>query len=482
VTLIEPNAAFPNLLAISTSMPINAASLAANPDEWWNPDKGAVFNGPYVVQSWVSGGDVTLVRNPNYVGDGIGNVGTIVLKPYPDANARLQAFENGEIHFTFLEDASQLEYARNNPDIQANIKEDVQNLIWQGIQYDRAVDPGPLSDIRVRQAFAMAVDKQAITESVLKGLAVPTNAFTGDPNVTSKIKPLPYDPEKAKQLLADAGFPGGAGFPEITFYAPPANDPRMPMIEAVVKMWQDTLAVPIVIQNNEAPVYNTLQWSNFNKDLKPGFATLGGPMNWFQPMDLLLNSGHIWWFMDYKPGGVAKFVELQDQIDAARNLTEAGDWAELEQRANAAWEKRQQIIAQENNEWGATMKLTPTFKEQFDLLAKNFTEAADAKAKLTVYQNALDMILREEQSITQYENYTEANKEAQRLMIKLRQSTMEEALDTVIPLQQMAVDSAWMVPLYNDKAFYATDPRLSGILNKLSWGHIFQFQYLQWNE
>ncbi len=129
------------------------------------------------------------------------------------------------------------------------------------------------------------------------------------------------------------------------------------------------------------------------------------------------------------------------------------------------------------------MKLTPTFKEQFDLLAKGFTEAADAAAKLTVYQNALDMTLREEQSVTQYDNYSEANKEAQRLMIKLRQSTMEQAMDSVIPLQQLAVDSAWMVPIYNDKAFYATDPRLSGIvLNKLSWGHIFQFQYLQWNE
>jgi ABC-type oligopeptide transport system substrate-binding subunit len=113
VTLIEGNAAFPNLLAISSSMPINAKSLEENPEEWWNPDKGAVFNGPYIVKSWVSGGDVVLTRNPNYVGDGIGNVGTIVLKPYPDANARLQAFENGEIHFTFLEDASQLAYAQN---------------------------------------------------------------------------------------------------------------------------------------------------------------------------------------------------------------------------------------------------------------------------------------------------------------------------------------------------------------------------------
>jgi ABC-type transport system substrate-binding protein len=483
VTLTEPNAAFTNLLAISTSMPINAASLEANPDEWWNPDKGAVFNGPYVVQSWVSGGDVTLVRNPHYVGDGIGNVGTIILKPYPDANARMQAFENGEIHFTFLEDPSQLEYARNNPDMQGNIKEDIQNLIWQGIQYNRAIDAGPLSDIRVRQAFAMAIDKEAITESVLKGLAVPTNAFTGDPAVTEKITPLPYDVARAQQLLAEAGYPGGAGFPELTFYAPPANDPRMPMIEAVVKMWQDNLSVPIVIQNTELPIYNSLQWANFNKDIPPGYATLGGPMNWFQPIDLLLNSGHIWWFMDYKPGGVAEFVAYQDQIDAARNITEVGGWAELEARADAVWEKRQQIIAQENNEWGETMKLEPTFREQIDLIAKAFNEATDEADKLTNYLNALDLILREEQSVAQYNNYTEQNKEAQRLMIKLRQSSMEDALQYVIPLQQLAVDSAWMIPLYNDKTFYVTDPRLSGIvLNKLSWGHIFQFQYLQWNE
>jgi peptide/nickel transport system substrate-binding protein len=47
----------------------------------------------------------------------------------------------------------------------------------------------------------------------------------------------------------------------------------------------------------------------------------------------------------------------------------------------------------------------------------------------------------------------------------------------------MAVDSAWMVPIYNKKIFYTTDPRLSGVvLNKLSWGSLFQFQYLQWKE
>jgi peptide/nickel transport system substrate-binding protein len=257
----------------------------------------------------------------------------------------------------------------------------------------------------------------------------------------------------------------------------------MPMIEAVVKMWQDNLGVPIVIQNNEGPVYSSLQWSNYNENIKPGFATLGGPMNWFQPIDLLLNSNHIWYFMDYKPGGVAKTVEYDKQIAEVANLTAPGDWAELEQRANAAWAKRQQIVAQENNEWGQDMVIPPTFKEQFDAIAKRFNEATDDAAKLSAYKDGLTLVLREEQSIAQYDNMTDTNKQAQRLMAKLSRSTLDEAWDTVVQIQQLAIDSAWMVPIYNNKVYYTTDPRLSGIvLNKLSWGHIFQYQYLQWNE
>jgi peptide/nickel transport system substrate-binding protein len=255
----------------------------------------------------------------------------------------------------------------------------------------------------------------------------------------------------------------------------------MPMIEAIVKMWKDNLGVPIVIQNNESSVYTTLQWANFNKDINPGFATLNGPMNWFQPIDLLLNSAHTWWFMDFKEGGMTRYADFQDKIEEARGLQQAGDWAELEARAKAAWTKRQAIIAAENNAWGETMKLTPTFEEQFEAQTKAFNEATDDAAKLLAYQNALDMILREEQSAAQYDDLTDMNKQAQRLLIELRQSSLEDGHDEVVKLQQLAVDAAWMVPIYNDKTFYSTDPHLSNIvLNKLSWGHIFQFQYLQW--
>ena len=482
VTLTQPNAALINLMPVTNSMPINEKVLKAHPNDFWKPGV-AVYNGPYVVKAWVNGGDTTLTRNPNYVGGGIGNVGTVVLRPYADPNARLQAFENEEIQVTTLDDASQLQYAKNSDQMKDNIKQELQNLIWQGIQFDRAIDAGPLYDQRVRQAFAMAIDKKAITDDVLKGLAVPTNAFSGDPKVTEKVKGLPYDVAKAKQLLADAGYPNGKGLPTFTFLAPPANDPRMPVIEAVAKMWTDNLGVKIAIQNNEVPVYSTLQWANYNKKIKTGFSTLGGPMNWFQPVDLLLNSNHIWLFMDFKPGGVAKTAQFDDQLVAVKDLKAPGDFAALQKRADAAWAKLQQIVGQEKNDWGETMMLPPTFKDQWDAIAKRFNEAKDDKAKLGAYQDALTLVLARERDNTSYDNMTDQNRQAQRLMAKLARQKMEQAWDTVVPIQQLAVDSAWMVPIYNDKTFYVTDPKLSGIvLNKLSWGGMFQFQYLQWKE
>ncbi len=484
VTLTQPNAAFVNFLPVTNAMPINAKSLEAHPNDWWDP-QNAVYNGPYVVSAWTSGADTVLSRNPNYVGAGIGNVGTIVLRPYSDPNARLQAFENNEVQFTFLEDASQLQYAQGNPQM-TNLQQIENPLVWRGLEYNRALDAGPLNDQRVRQALAMAIDKAAITEQILKGLAVPTDTFNSDARVKDKVKGLSFDVAKARQLLAEAGYPDGKGFPELNFLAPPANDGQMPMIEAVAKMWQDNLGVKVSIQNNETPVYSTLQWASFNKDIKPGFATLGGPMNWYQPEDLTLATNHIWYYMDYKPEGMAKFADLQAQIDAVPSIEQVGDWAVLESRANAVWAKRQQIAAIEDKELAAikaVLPVAPTFKEQWDALAARFTAASDAAEKLSTYKDALTMVLREEQDTTAYDYRTDANKQAQRLLIKARGETLDAAWETLPQLQQLAIDSAWMIPIYYDKLYYVTDPRLSGIvLNKLAWGGIAQFQYLRWTE
>jgi peptide/nickel transport system substrate-binding protein len=480
VTLIQPNSVLPNFLVLSASMPINEKSLKEHPTDWWDP-KNAVYNGPYIVKEWVSGGDILLERNPNYVGEGIGNVAKIALKPFPDANARLQAFENGDIQFTFLEDASQVQYAQSNPTFSKNIHEEL-SLNWDGVQYNRAAQDGPLADERVRKAFAMAIDKQAITSQILRDLAVPTGAFSGDPEIAGQVKPLPFDVAAAKKLLADAGYPDGKGFPELIFYAPPANAPDMPVIEAIVKMWQDNLGVTVTIQNNEQAVYNTLQWTGVNTSIKPGFTMMSGPLNWFEPGALLEASDHIWYFMDMKSAWKLKRADFDRQITDAPNTTKVGDFADLEKRANVAWATRQKIIAAEgNSSWAKVMQIPPSFIENFTEVKKRFEEAKTEEEKLAAYKDALLQVLREEQDTQQYDNLTDSNKQAQRLLADLRQSTMKEAKPIATKLQQLAADTAWMVPIYVRKRIYVTDSHLSGIvLNKLSWGGNFQLQYLQW--
>lgn len=482
VTLNQPNSVLENFMVLSSAMPIHAATLAEHPTDWWDP-ANALYNGPYVVESWVNGGDTTLTRNPNYVGDGLGNVQTIVLKPFADANARLQAFENGEIHFSFLEDASQVQYAQNNPLFSENIHEELA-LSWDGIQYDKAANDGPWADVRVRQAFAMAIDKEAIATQILRGLASPTNAFSGDPDITGKITPLPFDVAQAQELLADAGYAGGAGFPTVTFYAPAANSADMPVVEAIAKMWQDNLGVTVTIQNMEQAAYDTLRWGKIDTDTEPGYTMLSGSLNWFEPGSLLAGSDQMWWYMDFKSEWKPETAEYDRLITDAPNLTEVGDWVELAARAESVWERREAVMAaEEGTTWGALMRVPPSFQENFQEVSSRFEAAATDEEKLTAYKDGMLLVLREEQDVGTYENLNPSNLEAQRMIIDLRQATMEESDSLVIPINQLAVDSGWMVPIYTRKLIYVTAPELSGVvLNKLAWGHIFQFQYLEWKQ
>lgn len=480
VTLNRAYPSFSSALVMAQAMPIHSKTLEEHPTDWWDPKYGA-YNGPFIVKEWVAGGETTLTRNPNYVGDRYGNVDTIVLQIFGDANARLQAFENGELQYSGLDDASQVTYIQNNAQLKEGYREEL-SINWAGLQFDRADNDGPFAKPEVRKAFAMAVDKKAITEQVMKGLAVPATAFTGDQEIAKQIKPLEFNPTEAKKLLADAGYSDPSKLGEVMIYAPPANSREMPLVEAVAKMWQENLGVKVTIQSMESGPYSSMQWSNETKDITPGYIPMGGAMNFFDPMGLYQNVGHIWWFMDFSTEWKhVKYWKWDEAEQAVDKLTEPGDFAELTKRAETAWAGREKIIAAENNDWGKSMQIPPTFKEQFDKIAERFNSAKDDAEKLTAYKDGLLLVVKEERDQDNYASRTDMNREAQRLMISLEMSGMEDAAKYLVPLNQLAVDSAWMVPIYVGKITYVVDPKLSGIVqNKLSWGDIFQFQYLNY--
>ncbi|MFZ5825459.1 MAG: peptide ABC transporter substrate-binding protein [Bacillota bacterium] len=482
VTLSSANPTFTSAFTMANSMPIHHKVLASNPNDWWDL-KNAVFNGPYVVKEWTKGGDTVLERNPHFGGEKFGNVHTIVLKPFSDGNARMQAFENGEIQYSALDDAAQVEYAKKNAKLKDGYREEM-GLNWSGFQWARADVGGPFEDVRVRRAFAMAIDKAAITDKILKGRAVPAQAFTGDKAVLDNVKGLPYDVAAAKKLLEEAGFPNGQGFPEVFLYAPPANDGNMPMIEAVAKMWQENLGVKVTIQNMEWGPYSGMQWADLNKNIKPGYTIMSGAMNFIDPIGLAQNMPHIWWFMEYTPEyKKTMYWAWKDEKAAIDKLEQPGDLAALEKRAADIWARRQKIMeAEKGTQWSKEMHIPPYFDETFKKLLDAYKAAADDKAKLAAWKNLAHAVADEQHWVENYENLLPEGKKALRIAGDLKYGEVKDAVKHLIPLNQLAIDSAWMIPIHVGKITYVVDPKLTGVVqNKLSWGNIFNFNYLTYN-
>jgi ABC-type oligopeptide transport system substrate-binding subunit len=117
--------------------------------------------------------------------------------------------------------------------------------------YSLNVKRPPLDNVLVRRALNMAIDKQAICEKVLEAGQQPAWSWV-PPGLTGYPYPQGprYDPEGARELLAKAGYPGGAGFPEIQIYFNTLESHRQ-IAEAVQNMWKEVLGIPVTLRNQE---------------------------------------------------------------------------------------------------------------------------------------------------------------------------------------------------------------------------------------
>jgi len=172
--------------------------------------------GPYKVVSRAKDTRTVLAANPNYWGK-MGNVDKVVFTPIKNAQTMVSALLSGELDFVAplpLQDVPRIE---RMPDLQV-ISGPEARTMYLGM--DQARDEllessvkgkNPFKDIRVRKAFAYAVDARAIVKRVMDGHATLATQYIMD-KVTGfnpDLKRLPYDPKKAKALLAEAGYPKG---------------------------------------------------------------------------------------------------------------------------------------------------------------------------------------------------------------------------------------------------------------------------------
>lgn len=163
-----------------------------------------IGTGPYMFQEWVRGERIVLVRNPNYW-RGTPTFETLVFEVIPDPQTRLAKLLSNELDLIMQPPAADIRSLEANPEVKV-LKTLSTRIMYVGIntQY------GPLRDVRVRQALNYAVDKEAIVRNILFDLGQVMSAPIPD-NVLSyeRLGPYEYNPEKAKKLLAEAGYPGG---------------------------------------------------------------------------------------------------------------------------------------------------------------------------------------------------------------------------------------------------------------------------------
>ena len=164
-----------------------------------------VGTGPYIFQEWVKDDRITLVANSEYWGE-VPSVQVIEFRIIKDNGARVAALLSGEVDIVNGVPVAQEPVVSNYPGVRS-VRVGVPRVYYISLD----VRKPPFDNVLVRQAVNYAVDRQSIVDNLFSGFGVPAavtypRASWGfDPD----LAPYPYDPDKAKELLAEAGYPDG---------------------------------------------------------------------------------------------------------------------------------------------------------------------------------------------------------------------------------------------------------------------------------
>ena len=207
--LERPWAALPAYLAFNSEiMPEHKLS---GDDPWNNIDfnkKAPVGTGPYKVDTYTSGQSVTLVKNVDFY-EGEPNLDKVTYKIVPDANTQIAQAISKELDIFVMDDKSAIERIESTEGVEV-VAADITRYFWIALNQEDE----RFTDVKVRQAVTHAIDRQAIVDSVLQGYGkVAHGPITPDQEVyyTDEVQQYPYDVEKAKQLLAEAGWEDSDG-------------------------------------------------------------------------------------------------------------------------------------------------------------------------------------------------------------------------------------------------------------------------------
>ena len=199
-------------------------------DEIANISLKPVGTGPFRFKSWSPGDRLELERNPDYFEPGLPKLDGVTMRIIPESAARVAAIESGAIDIVWNLPYETIDKFKSHPNVRAD---GVSTATWDGVILN--CERAPFNDVRVRQALAATVDKEALVELALFGQGAPTHSPI-PPSHPYFNKALPFakpDIAKAKKLLAEAGLADGF---EVTMQVPQEREQRVRLGVAVRDM------------------------------------------------------------------------------------------------------------------------------------------------------------------------------------------------------------------------------------------------------
>lgn len=255
ITLVQPVSYFPALLTHQAFMPVHRATVekfgrADDRASQWTKPGNLVGNGPFVLESWQTNQRLVAVKNRHYRDAASVRLNAIEFMPIENTETSDRSFRAGQVHVTDALPLSRI------PGYREAKKPEFISHTFLGTAYMMfRTDQAPFNDVRVRRAFSLAIDRNALVERVTRGGQVPARSFT--PPGTGQFQPPPatmHDPNEARRLLAEAGFPEGKAFPSIEVIFPQSDTGRA-VLEAMQEMWRRELGVGIRLGNIEWKVF-----------------------------------------------------------------------------------------------------------------------------------------------------------------------------------------------------------------------------------
>ena len=325
VELNNPCTYFDKICAFAVMVPVQEATIKENGDGWWTNPETYITSGPYMMSEFTDGSQIVFKKNPNYWDAANVTFEEIVWHLIEDPNAAYTAYQNGDVQLIKDVPTEEIPTLTDNPEFNVD---PIMGTYYISFNCAKA----PFDNPMVREALSLAIDREYVANTIMQGTYSPATNFVG-PGVSDAEKGSSFEAvtkeksgdffdnsnydknlEKAKELMKEAGYEGGKGFPEIKYLT---NDSgyHKPVAEYLQSAWGE-LGITMNVDIQE--------WKTVTADRRAGnfdIARNGWVYDWDDPSNMI----NLLETQNGNNDGKYSSKEFDKLVDEARTTTDIAE-------------------------------------------------------------------------------------------------------------------------------------------------------------